>query len=189
MRKAILPTCAHLLGVPQPAMGGDAAGDYIFEKQTLALGQQRGFADVFKRGAFAWENKAPGKDLQVALKQLLGYSHALDNPPLLVVCDRLTTVIHTQFTGHPTVTHTVQLAEIDLPDKQALLRRVWLDPRELSAPANHPRHHRKSRPQLCHPGRATAQARPRCREGSPLFNAVPVLLFCRRRRPAARPHV
>jgi hypothetical protein len=117
-----------MLGVPQPSMGGDAAGDYIFEKQTLALGQQRGFADVFKRGAFAWENKAPGKDLGVALKQLLGYSHALDNPPLLVVCDRLTTIIHTQFTGHPTVTHTVQLSEMDLPDKQALLRRVWQDP-------------------------------------------------------------
>jgi hypothetical protein len=117
-----------LLGVPQPAMGGDAKGDYIFEKQTLALGQQRGFADVFKRGAFAWENKAPGKDLTVALKQLLGYSHALDNPPLLVVCDRLTTLIHTQFTGHPTVTHTVHLHELALPDKQALLRRVWLDP-------------------------------------------------------------
>jgi hypothetical protein len=118
----------NLLGVPQPSTGGDAAGDYIFEKQTLALGQQRGFADVFKRGAFAWENKAPGKDLASALKQLLGYSHALDNPPLLVVCDRLSTVIHTQFTGHPTVTHTVLLAEIDLPDKQALLRRLWLDP-------------------------------------------------------------
>jgi hypothetical protein len=95
-----------LLGVPEPSMGGDAKGDYIFEKQTLALGQQRGFADVFKRGAFAWENKAPGKDLAVALKQLLGYSHALDNPPLLVVCDRLTTIIRTQFTGHPTVTPT-----------------------------------------------------------------------------------
>jgi hypothetical protein len=117
-----------LLGVPQPAMGGDTKGDYIFEKQTLALGQQRGFADVFKRGAFAWENKAPGKDLTVALKQLLGYSHALDNPPLLVVCDRLTTLIHTQFTGHPTVTHTVHLHELALPDKLALLRRVWLDP-------------------------------------------------------------
>jgi hypothetical protein len=118
----------ELLGMPQPAMGGDAKGDYIFEKQTLALGQQRGFADVFKRGAFAWENKAPGKDLDAALRQLLGYSHALDNPPLLVVCDRLTTIIHTQFTGHPTVTHTVQLAELALPDKQALLRRVWQDP-------------------------------------------------------------
>jgi hypothetical protein len=117
-----------LLGVPEPSMGGDAAGDYIFEKQTLALGQQRGFADVFKRGAFAWENKAPGKDLAVALKQLLGYSHALDNPPLLVVCDRLTTIIRTQFTGHPTVTHTVQLSELALPEKQALLRRVWQDP-------------------------------------------------------------
>jgi hypothetical protein len=39
---------------------------------------------VFKRGHFAWENKAPGKDLDKALKQLLGYSLALSNPPLLV---------------------------------------------------------------------------------------------------------
>ncbi len=40
--------CA-VLGVPAPT-GGD---DYLFEKGMLALGQQRGFADVFKRGHFA----------------------------------------------------------------------------------------------------------------------------------------
>ncbi len=117
--------CA-LLGVPQP--GTSADGDYIFEQDTLLLGEARGYADVFKRGCFAWENKAPGKDLDKALKQLLGYSLALSNPPLLVVCDRLTTRIHTQFTGHPSEVHTVQMADLAQPDKIALLRRVWLDP-------------------------------------------------------------
>jgi hypothetical protein len=115
--------CA-LLGVPTPG----SAGDYIFEQDTLVLGEARGYADVFKRDHFAWENKAPGKNLDAALKQLLTYSLALSNPPLLVVCDRLTIRIHTQFNGHPSETHTVLLQELDQPEKQALLRRIWLNP-------------------------------------------------------------
>ncbi len=114
----------ELLSVPTPG----SQGDYIFEQDTLVLGEARGYADVFKRDHFAWENKAPGKNLDSALKQLLSYSLALANPPLLVVCDRLTIRIHTQFNGHPSETHTVLLQELDKPEKQALLRRIWLDP-------------------------------------------------------------
>jgi len=114
----------QLLGVPTP--GSD--GDYIFEQDTLVLGEARGYADVFKRNHFAWENKAPGRNLDTALKQLLTYSLALSNPPLLVVCDRLTTRIHTQFNGHPSEVHTVLLHEMAQPEKQALLRRLWTDP-------------------------------------------------------------
>ena len=114
----------HLLGVPTPG----SHGDYIFEQDTLLLGQARGYADVFMRNHFAWENKAPGRNLDTALKQLLNYSLALSNPPLLVVCDRLTTRIHTQFNGHPSEVHTVLLHELDQPDKRALLRRLWTDP-------------------------------------------------------------
>ena len=114
----------ELLGVPTPG----SEGDYLFEKNTLVLGEARGYADVFKRNHFAWENKAPGKNLDAALKQLLTYSLALSNPPILVVCDRLTIRIHTQFNGHPSETHTVLLNQLDQPDKLALLRRIWLDP-------------------------------------------------------------
>jgi len=114
----------QLLGVPTPG----SAGDYLFEQDTLVLGEARGYADVFKRNHFAWENKAPGKSLDLALKQLLTYSLALSNPPLLVVCDRLTILIHTQFNGHPSEVHTVLLGELDQPAKQALLRRLWTDP-------------------------------------------------------------
>ena len=114
----------QLLGVPLP--GSD--GDYIFEQDTLVLGEARGYADVFMRNHFAWENKAPGKNLDAALKQLLTYSLALSNPPLLVVCDRLTIRIHTQFNGHPSEVHTVLLHELDQPEKQVLLRRLWSDP-------------------------------------------------------------
>ena len=57
-----------MLEVPAPTGTNDGAGDYLFEKGTLALGQQRGFADMFKRGHFAWEYKAPGKPLDAALR-------------------------------------------------------------------------------------------------------------------------
>lgn len=114
----------QLLGVPTP--GTDP--DYIFEQDTLILGSARGYADVFKRNHFAWENKAPGRNLDEALKQLLGYSLALDNPPLLVVSDRLTIRIHTQFNGHPSEVHVVMLHEMELPDRLNLLRRLWTDP-------------------------------------------------------------
>ncbi len=121
----------ELLDVPKPgniSEEGGAGSGYIFEKQTLALGQQRGFADVFYKGRFAWENKAPGKNLDGALRQLLGYSLALDNPPLLVVCDRHTIRIHTQFNGHPSVTHTLPIEQLADPARRELLRRLWLDP-------------------------------------------------------------
>jgi hypothetical protein len=113
-----------LLGVPKPG----TADDYRFEERGTVIGGHTGYADVFKRGHFAWENKAPGKNLDVALKQLLTYSLALENPPLLVVCDRLSVRIHTQFTGHPSETHHIRLDQFDQPEKIALLRRLWTDP-------------------------------------------------------------
>lgn len=114
----------ELLGVPKPG----SEPDYLFEEKGAVIGGRTGYADVFKRGHFAWENKAPGKNLDAALKQLLSYSLALDNPPLLVVCDRLTVRIHTQFNGHPSETHQIALAQMAQPERLALLRRLWTDP-------------------------------------------------------------
>ncbi|MBB1076357.1 class I SAM-dependent DNA methyltransferase [Rhodoferax sp. 4810] len=114
----------ELLGVDKPG----SRDDYRFEEKSAVIGGKTGYADVFKRGVFAWEAKAPGKNLDAALKQLLTYSLALSNPPILVVSDRLTIRIHTQFTGHPSQTHTVLLDELDQPDKLALLRRIWTAP-------------------------------------------------------------
>ena len=114
----------ELLGVPKP---GSAEG-YRFEEKSNVIGGKTGYADVFMRGVFAWENKAPGKNLDTALKQLLTYSLALSNPPILVVSDRLSIRIHTQCTGHPSATHTVAIDEMDQPDKLALLRRIWTAP-------------------------------------------------------------
>ena len=44
---------------------------YLFEEKNLVIGGRTGYADVFRRGAFAWKNNAPGKSLDTALKQLL----------------------------------------------------------------------------------------------------------------------
>lgn len=95
----------ELLGVPKP---GTVTG-YKFEEKGQLIGEKTGYADVFLPGVFAWENKAPGKNLDAALKQLLTYRLALSNPPILVVCDRLTIRIHTQFNGHPSETYTSSL--------------------------------------------------------------------------------
>ncbi len=111
----------ELLDVPKP---GSEEG-YRFEEKSHLIGGRTGYADVFRRGVFAWENKAPGKNLDNALKQLLNYSLALGTPPILVVCDRLTIRIHTQFPGHPSETYTVLLDDLDQPRELALLRRIW----------------------------------------------------------------
>ena len=66
-----------------PLPGSD--GNYIFEQDTLVLGEARGYAVVFYLNHFAWENKAPGRNLDAELKQLRIYSLARSNPPLLVV--------------------------------------------------------------------------------------------------------
>ncbi len=113
-----------LLEVPRP---GTQAG-YVFEEKSMVVGEHTRYADVSLRNHFAWENKAPGKDLGQALRQLQGYSLALGNPPLLVVCDRLRIRVRTQFNGHPSERFEVTLPELAMPDKRALLRRLWTDP-------------------------------------------------------------
>ena len=87
----------ELLGVDKPS----DPDTYCFERGARRTGAGNGWADVWKRDHFAWEYKAPGANLGKALKQLMTYALALDNPPLLVVSDRLVIHIHTHFTGTP----------------------------------------------------------------------------------------
>ncbi|PKO89540.1 MAG: hypothetical protein CVU16_11875 [Betaproteobacteria bacterium HGW-Betaproteobacteria-10] len=43
--------------------------------------RDNGWADVWKRGHFGWENKKPDHDLSAALKQLTDYALQSENPP------------------------------------------------------------------------------------------------------------
>jgi type II restriction/modification system DNA methylase subunit YeeA len=109
-----------LLGVDKPR----DPDNYCFERGASKASGGDGWADVWRRGHFAWENKKPGKDLGKALKQLMTYALALDNPPLLVVSDREIIQIHTHFTGTPSETHIILLDDIGHPENLEKLR--WL---------------------------------------------------------------
>lgn len=121
-----LDLCA-MLGVEPP----NDPDNYCFERGATRTGAGHGWADVWKRGCFGWENKGPGGDLQRALKQLMTYTLALDDPPLLVVSNRDVTVIHTHFTGTPSETHTIRLEDIGTSENLQKLRWVFTDPEKL----------------------------------------------------------
>nr|WP_198388130.1 class I SAM-dependent DNA methyltransferase [Burkholderia ubonensis] len=114
----------RLLEVPTP----DDPDSYCFEKGFRGTISRRGFADIWKRACFAWEYKAPGGDLGAALQQLIHYALPLENPPLLVVSDRLTIEIHTHFTGHPSTVTSIALQDLLDPVPRDLLRSVFIDP-------------------------------------------------------------
>ena len=128
----------RLLGQPEPS--SDPTGEaYAFEKGVAKTGGGQGFADVWRRGCFAWEYKGKKKNLSDAYDQLLKYREALDNPPLLVVCDLDRFEVHTNFTGTAKRVFAFTLADL-LPnaptDKCALppldvLRALFEDPQRL----------------------------------------------------------
>lgn len=116
-----------LLGVAKPR---DPAS-YCFERGAKKSGGGDGWADVWKRGCFGWENKKPGRDLKAALKQLTDYALELENPPLLVVSDRERIEIHTAFTGYPDEPRLIHLVDIGQPENLQTLRWVFEDPEKL----------------------------------------------------------
>ena len=76
----------RMLGYPTP--NDDPTDEhYAFEKGAEKTSGGDGFADVWKKDHFAWEYKGKRANLPAAYKQLLDYREALENPPLLIVCD------------------------------------------------------------------------------------------------------
>jgi hypothetical protein len=104
---------------------------YCFERGAKKSDGGDGWADVWKRDHFGWENKKPGRDLNLALKQLTDYALKLDNPPLLVVSDRERIIIHTAFTGYPDEVREIRIEELTDPGKRQLLRWVFTEPTKL----------------------------------------------------------
>ena len=89
---------------------------------------ERGFADVWKKGCFAWEYKGKKKNLDEAYKQLLRYRESLLNPPLLVVCDFDRFIIRTNFNGTVQETHDFTNDQIDRPENLRWLRALFENP-------------------------------------------------------------
>lgn len=55
-----------------------------------------------------------------AYRQLLGYREALENPPLLVVCDLDRFEVHTNFTGTVKQVHAFDLQELAATPERAV---------------------------------------------------------------------
>ncbi len=89
----------EVLGQPHPAATDQTGDSFTFEKHITTLDEGKGFADVWKRGCFAWEYKGKHKNLKAAFTQLVQYQGDLENPPLLVTCDQDRFEVHTNFTG------------------------------------------------------------------------------------------
>jgi hypothetical protein len=102
--------CA-VLGEKTPVQADPKGVWYAFERAVTKADGKPGFADVWRRGHFAWEYKKKRRDLKAAYAQLNEYRDALENPPLLVVCDTQVFEVHTSFTGLPK-----QVYRFDLDD-------------------------------------------------------------------------
>ena len=124
----------RLIGHPTPAESDPAGERFTFEAGASKVAGGEGFADVWKRGFFAWEYKGKHADLDKAYEQLLKYRESLQNPPLLIVSDMEQFVIHTNFTN--TVKRVVPLGLEDLldPTNLALLRAAFYDPSLFQSP-------------------------------------------------------
>lgn len=120
--------CA-MLGVPAPTPA--SAPDYTFEKPTRKIADRQGFADVWKKGYFAWEYKRDRRNLVEAYAQLKQYADALENPPLLIVSDTQEIRVPTNFTNAIAQQHVVQLADLRSVEAREMLRNCFLHPERL----------------------------------------------------------
>ncbi|MDR6846817.1 class I SAM-dependent DNA methyltransferase [Sphingomonas sp. BE137] len=119
--------CA-LLGVLDP-IAADPQGEWFtFEKGATKTGGGEGWADVWRRGCFAWEYKGPRKNLDNAFAQLLQYSVALENPPLLIVSDMDRIRIHTNWTNTVQEVHDFTLEDLIDGDARDRLKRAFTEP-------------------------------------------------------------
>jgi type II restriction/modification system DNA methylase subunit YeeA len=118
----------RMFGHPTPAEA-DPAGEYFtFEKGAPKTGGGDGWADVWKKGFFAFEYKKRRRNLDEALVQLTKYAAALEHPPLLVVCDTIRFQIVTTWTNLETKKYSFELEDLVDPEKFNILRAVFLDP-------------------------------------------------------------
>ena len=132
----------RLLGEPTPAEADPLGEHYCFERGAAKTGGGDGWADVWRKGCFAWEYKGKHKNLEAAQRQLSAYALALNNPPYHVVSDMERIIVTTAWTN--TISRKIEFTLDDLlePEKLAVLRLVFegseslkpkISPQELTA--------------------------------------------------------
>lgn len=126
----------ELFGHPKPTELGATDEEFCFEKSAARAGKKaKGWADVWKRDAFAWEYKGAHKDLDEAYAQLLRYHDDLGNVPVLVVCDLQTIIVRVKRTNRATIVRTILLESLGaFPSSNfEFLKRAFLDPQNLES--------------------------------------------------------
>ena len=121
----------RLLGEATPAEADPAGDRYCFERGARKDGGGDGWADVWRRGCFAWEYKGRRADLDAAFNQLRQYALALENPPLLIVSDMARFRVVTNWTNCVSEVHEFTLD--DLADSAVRDKLKWAmsDPERL----------------------------------------------------------
>jgi len=121
----------YMLGHPTPAEADPEGTHFTFERGANKRTGGQGWADVWKRGHFAWEYKGKHKDLDAAYEQLQLYRDALLNPPLLIVSDMEKIVIHTNFTNTVKRMISITLDDLLARDGLEMLRNAFNHPEQL----------------------------------------------------------
>ena len=121
----------RLLDEPTPAEADPTGEWYCFERGASKLSGGKGWADVWKRGCFGWEYKGKRHDLKAAYVQLQQYAVALENPPLLVVCDLEQFWIYTHWTNTVQRIYRIALDDLHDADQRQRLKWVFSDPERL----------------------------------------------------------
>lgn len=124
----------HLVGHPTPTEDDPIGDRFTFEAGVDKLGGGSGWADVWKRGYFAWEYKGKHGNLEKAYQQLQQYRDSLQNPPLLVVSDMERIVVHTNFTNTVKQTIEITLDNLLTPDGMRRLRAIFYEPDFFKSP-------------------------------------------------------
>jgi type II restriction/modification system DNA methylase subunit YeeA len=120
-----------LLDEPAPTDVDPKCEWYAFERGATKTTGGEGWADVWKRDHFGWEYKGKRKDLNAAFAQLQQYALALENPPLLVVCDLDRFRIHTNWTNSISEVHEYGLDDLRDANVRQKLKWVFSDPEHL----------------------------------------------------------
>ncbi|MGA2110606.1 MAG: DNA methyltransferase [Anaerolineales bacterium] len=121
----------NLIGHPTPVAGDPTGQNYLFEAGADKHSGGHGWADVWKRGFFAWEYKGKHANLEAAYDQLLQYRDSLLNPPLLIVSDMDQIIIRTNFTNTARLEYKIILEDLLTPEKLSTLRAAFFEPEAL----------------------------------------------------------
>ncbi len=121
----------RLVDHPTPREADPEHQWFTYEYGASKTSGGEGWADVWKKGFFGWEAKGTHKSLDRAYQQLKMYADALQNPPLLVVSDLQTIVIHTNFTNTVKREYQFDITDLDNFETRQLLEAVFKNPDKL----------------------------------------------------------